>query len=51
MASITTGTAAVYIPELWLPLVQKARENKLVAAKRFFDVSGFGDIKSKGDVV
>lgn len=41
----------MFIPELWLPKVQKAVENNLVASKRVFDVSGFGDVKSKGDVL
>lgn len=48
---ITTLVAQNFIPELWLDLVQKAREKKLVAAKRVFDVSGFGDVKSMGDVL
>lgn len=49
--SLTNTTGAVFIPEMWLPLVQKAREKNLVAAKRVFDVSGYGEVKSKGDVI
>lgn len=49
--NITTLVANVFIPDLWLPIVQKAREDELVAAKRCFDVSGFGEVKSKGDVL
>lgn len=49
--NVTSLVTGVYIPELWLDLVQKAREKNLVAAKVFMDVSGFGDIKKKGDVV
>lgn len=51
MAGITTLVAQNFIPELWLPLVQEAREDNLVAAKRVYDLSGFGDIRSKGDVI
>lgn len=51
MATTGVGTAAVFIPELWSELVQKAREDNLVAAKSFYDVSGFGEIKSKGDIL
>lgn len=49
--NVTTLVAQVYIPELWADLVQKAREKKLVAAKRTFDVGGFGDIRKKGDIL
>lgn len=45
------GNASVFIPELWGPLVQKATENNLVAANVFFDVSGMGEIKAKGDTL
>jgi hypothetical protein len=48
---ITPLVGGVFIPELWLPVVQKAMTNKLVAADRLFDVSGFGEVKSKGDVL
>lgn len=51
MAGATNLSAAVFIPELWLPEIQKARENNIVAAKRIFDVSGMGEVKSKGDVL
>ena len=49
--NVTTLVAGVFNPELWIPLVQKATESNLVAANRFFDVSGFGEIKRKGDVI
>lgn len=49
--NVTTLVGGVYIPELWIPEVQKARQNNLVAAKRFMDVSGMGEIKRKGDVI
>lgn len=49
--NITPLVAGVFIPELWLPLVQEARDANLVAAKRAYDISGFGDIRSKGDIV
>lgn len=45
------NNASVFIPELWGSLVQKATENNLVAANVFMDVSGYGDIKSKGDTL
>lgn len=51
--SLNVGTVTIptYIPELWSDLVQKATENNLVASKRFMDVSGYGEIKSKGDIL
>lgn len=49
--NVTTLVGGVFNPELWIPLVQKATESNLVAANRFFDVSGFGEIKRKGDVI
>jgi N4-gp56 family major capsid protein len=51
MPNVSKGTIDVYVPELWLTEVQKARETNLVAANRFFDVSGFGEVKKKGDVL
>lgn len=51
MATTGVGTVAVYIPELWSDLVQKATEANLVAANRFMNVSGYGEIKSKGDTL
>ncbi len=51
MANTGIGTIAVYIPELWSDLVQKATQSNLVAANRFFDASGYGEIKSKGDTL
>ncbi len=49
--NVTPLVAGVFIPELWLPIVQEARDAELVAAKRCYDISGFGDIRSKGDIV
>lgn len=49
--NVTTLVAGVYIPELWAREVQKAREKNLVAAKHFFDVSSFGEINKKGDIL
>jgi hypothetical protein len=51
MANTGVVTIPTYIPELWSDLVQKATEANLVASKRFFDVSGYGEIKSKGDIL
>lgn len=49
--NVTNLVAGVFIPELWLPIVQEARDAELIAAKRVYDISGFGDIRSKGDTV
>lgn len=49
--NVTPLVAGVFIPELWLPIVQEARDASLVAAKRSYDISGFGDVRSKGDIV
>lgn len=49
--NVGTVTIPTYIPELWSDLVQKATEANLVASKRFMDVSGYGEIKSKGDIL
>lgn len=49
--TITRLVADRFLPELWLPLVQEARDTNLVAAGRTFDVSGYGEIRRQGDVL
>lgn len=49
--NITQLVAQNYIPELWADAVQRAREKNLVAAKQFLNVSSYGSIKSKGDIL
>ena len=49
--NVTTLVGGVFIPELWLNEIQRFREDNLVAAKRFKDVSGLGEIKKMGDVL